>query len=153
MASFLKWLIFFCLLVVGSIFAMGYGVWTKIYSSDPTYLSVGVAGFFLLSTFFSGRAISMGDRGLKDDAIKFNDFAQATCMGLGMLGSLIGFTIILSGFTNLDTSNAAAIQAFVTNIGAGLSTAIYTTISGLGAAILIAPQSHLLQKKDDNINV
>ena len=57
-----------------------------------------------------------------------------------MIGTVIGFIAMLGGFINLDIENIETIQDLITELGSGMSTALYTTLTGLISSVLLKIQ-------------
>ena len=66
-----------------------------------------------------------------DRLIEVRWFTSDLCLTVGMMGTVIGFIMMLSGFKDVDVSEVKTIQTLVKNLGSGMSTALYTTLSGL----------------------
>jgi hypothetical protein len=62
-------------------------------------------------------------------------------MSLGMIGTMLGFIMMLAqGLSNIDTSDVAALQAVIGAMAYGMSTALITTLAGLIASLFIKLQ-------------
>ena len=66
-------------------------------------------------------------------------------LSLGMIGTVIGFMAMLSGFDSLDLSDPKAAQAMLIQLGTGMSTALITTAVGLVSSILLKLQFFMLE--------
>ena len=53
------------------------------------------------------------------------------CLSLGMIGTVIGFIQMLSGFSSIESGGTKAIQTLIGKMSYGMSTALYTTLVGL----------------------
>ena len=62
-----------------------------------------------------------------------------------MIGTIIGFIIVMKDFSTIDFSNLSTIQDLIKNLGSGISTALYTTLFGLVASILTKLQYFALE--------
>jgi len=58
-------------------------------------------------------------------------FASQMCLNLGMIGTVIGFIMMLVGFSHVDVSNVKSVQDLLASMSGGMSTALYTTLAGL----------------------
>jgi len=67
-------------------------------------------------------------------------FISDLTLTIGMIGTVIGFIAMLSGFINLDIENIETIQDLITELGSGMSTALYTTLTGLISSVLLKIQ-------------
>ena len=53
-------------------------------------------------------------------------------LALGMIGTVAGFIIMLgSSFEGLDVENVESLKQTLTDMAIGMSTALYTTLTGL----------------------
>ena len=68
-----------------------------------------------------------------------------------MIGTVIGFIMMLSGFATVDISNAKTIQDLVKALGVGMSTALYTTLVGLVCSICLKIQYFNLNQAIDKV--
>jgi len=58
-----------------------------------------------------------------------------------MVGTVTGFLYMLgTAFENIDVSNTQTLQDALSNMAIGMSTALYTTLTGLIASIIIKIQ-------------
>ena len=48
-----------------------------------------------------------------------------------MILAVVGFIMMLSGFSNVDTNSGDKIQVLLASMGGGMATALYTTLVGL----------------------
>ena len=134
-------------MVVAGAFCKEIGWADTLYSSDSTKLSVIISVVFLVSTVFSGYALFFGNKKSLQQTKRFNEFTGTSVLGLGMLGTLIGMSNMLGGFQNVVASDSGSVQQFISNLGTGVGVAIYTTISGLVASLLIGGQNYLVSKE------
>lgn len=74
----------------------------------------------------------------------FGAFAGDTLMKLGLLGTIIGFIMMLAPIGGLDPENKAAVRSSMSLMSAGMAVAMYTTLAGLAASILLKIQYSLL---------
>ncbi len=61
----------------------------------------------------------------------FGTFASDTLMKLGLLGTIIGFIMMLAPIGALDPENKAAIRSSMSLMSDGMAVAMYTTLAGL----------------------
>ena len=83
---------------------------------------------------------------------KIGWYLAETALALGMLGTLAGFLLMLgSAFANIDLANTATLQAALTNMALGMSTALYTTLVGLIVSIFLKSQLVNLEHYADGL--
>ena len=74
----------------------------------------------------------------------FGAFATDTLMKLGLLGTIIGFIIMLAPITGLDAADKVAMKSSMGLMSDGMAVAMYTTLAGLVGSILIRIQYYML---------
>lgn len=74
----------------------------------------------------------------------FGSFASDTLMKLGLLGTIIGFIMMLAPIAGLDADNRGALKSSMTLMSDGMAVAMYTTLAGLVGSILIKIQYYML---------
>ena len=67
-------------------------------------------------------------------------FASDTLMKLGLLGTIIGFIMMLAPIAGLDTGDRGSIKSSMSVMSDGMAVAMYTTLAGLVASILVKIQ-------------
>jgi len=78
-------------------------------------------------------------------------FASDTLMKLGLLGTIIGFIMMLAPIAGLDPENREAVRASMSSMSDGMAVAMYTTLAGLAASILVKIQYSLLDSATTKI--
>ena len=159
-SSWLRWWLFVILTGVGLIISFSVGWLSMIYNSDVTKLSVVIGVIYVVMTIWIGMStyqaskLESGSEKLKklNREQKVSWFVAAMFLSLGMIGTLVGFIIMLKdGFSNMDVSNAATMQKVMSSIAVGMGTALYTTLVGLIAGIGIRIQAFNLQYHLDSL--
>ena len=74
----------------------------------------------------------------------FGAFASDTLMKLGLLGTIIGFIIMLAPIATLDAADKAAMKSSMGLMSDGMAVAMYTTLAGLIGSILVRIQYYML---------
>jgi len=74
----------------------------------------------------------------------FGTFASDTLMKLGLLGTIIGFIIMLAPIAGLDATDRVMMKASMGLMGDGMAVAMYTTLAGLVGSILLKVQYYML---------
>jgi MotA/TolQ/ExbB proton channel family len=74
----------------------------------------------------------------------FGGFASDTAMKLGLLGTIIGFIIMLAPVAGLDASDKAMMKTSMGLMSGGMAVAMYTTLAGLVGSILLRVQYYML---------
>jgi hypothetical protein len=76
----------------------------------------------------------------------FGAFASDTLMKLGLVGTIIGFIVMLAPIANLDTADRGAIKSSMGLMSDGMAIAMYTTLAGLVGSILVRIQYYMLDE-------
>jgi hypothetical protein len=74
----------------------------------------------------------------------FGAFASDTLMKLGLLGTIVGFIIMLAPIAALDAADKVAMKSSMGLMSDGMAVAMYTTLAGLVGSILIRIQYYML---------
>jgi hypothetical protein len=74
----------------------------------------------------------------------FGSFASDTIMKLGLLGTIIGFIIMLAPIAGLDASDKSMMKSSMGLMSDGMAVAMYTTLAGLVGSILLKIQYYML---------
>src|SRR4051794_5898503 len=74
----------------------------------------------------------------------FGSFASDTLMKLGLLGSIIGFIVMLAPIAGLDATDRAMMKSSMGLMSDGMAIAMYTTLAGLVGSILLKVQYYML---------
>jgi hypothetical protein len=74
----------------------------------------------------------------------FGAFASDTLMKLGLLGTIIGFIIMLAPIASLDAADKVAMRSSMGLMSDGMAVAMYTTLAGLVGSILVRIQYYML---------
>ena len=74
----------------------------------------------------------------------FGNFAADSLMKLGLLGTIIGFIIMLAPIAGLDVSDKSVLKSSMGVMSDGMAVAMYTTLAGLVGSILLKLQYYML---------
>jgi hypothetical protein len=74
----------------------------------------------------------------------FGAFVSDTLMKLGLLGTIIGFIIMLAPITTLDAADKVSMKSSMGLMSDGMAVAMYTTLAGLVGSILVRIQYYML---------
>jgi len=78
-------------------------------------------------------------------------FASDALMKLGLLGTIIGFILMLAPIAGLDAADKASIKNSMGLMSDGMAVAMYTTLTGLIGAILLQTQYYLLDESTSKV--
>jgi hypothetical protein len=74
----------------------------------------------------------------------FGAFVSDTLMKLGLLGTIVGFIIMLAPIAGLDAADKVAMRSSMGLMSDGMAVAMYTTLAGLVSSILVRIQYYML---------
>lgn len=78
-------------------------------------------------------------------------FCTDIMIKLGLLGTIIGFVLMLSSVANVEDFDVSTMQKVLRLMSTGMGTALYTTLAGLVFSMLTAAQYYLLDRNADGI--
>jgi hypothetical protein len=73
-------------------------------------------------------------------------FASDVMMKLGLLGTIIGFILMLAPIAGLDSADRASVKSSMGLMSDGMAVAMYTTLTGLIGSVLSQTQYYLLDE-------
>lgn len=148
--AFWKWWTLFVLVCVSAIFMhSAYDIGGQIMEKDPTRISLLIIAILAICTFYIGY-LNYRIQFKKDPIIKhsFNPlwFASEAVLGLGMVGTLIGFMMVLStSFQTVDTASTEEMKHLLGDLSTGIGVALVTTLAGLIGSLYLKLQLVLLE--------
>jgi hypothetical protein len=159
--SIVIWVVGMLSISLGLEFCYFNGTLAHIYSSDVTKLSVVIAGIFCWQSFMCGRQLWRYDKNKSSRSEALGDVEKGwmwsdMVLSLGMIGTVIGFMVMLSGFAGADFSNVENTQELIAKLSYGMSTALATTLVGLTSSVLLKLQFFMLEaivRKEDETDL
>ena len=160
---FLKWWLFVTLIGVALAYLTIQDGWQMLWEKDATKLSFLLLAIFVQMTAWCGyktwRLSKFIDEGKQEEHIvekieslmEVGWFTSDLCLTIGMIGTVIGFIMMLSGFAALDVSNVKTVQDLVKALGIGMSTSLYTTLTGLICSAFLKIQYFNLNQAIDKV--
>ena len=138
----LKWWLVFCLTLLGFGTLYYFNMHSQLYHADVTKLSFLIIIIFMFTSVWIGRkTYDLETTSVIDDEIDVGWFIAESCLALGMVGTVTGFLYMLgTAFENIDITNAQTLQDALASMAKGMSTALYTTLTGLIASLIIKVQ-------------
>jgi hypothetical protein len=77
---------------------------------------------------------------------QLGSYAGDALMKLGLLGTVIGFIMMLGPIAGLDAADRASVRTSMGLMSDGMAVAMYTTLTGLIGSILVQTQYYMLDK-------
>jgi hypothetical protein len=141
----LKWWFIFCASMAALVTTGMMGLLDALWFADVSKLSFAILGLYFTYSAYLGYLTSQTNHRCKVTHIKKNVktgwFMSELMLGLGMIGTLVGFLILLNvSFASVDVSNTAAIKKLIADMSLGFSTSSLTTLVGLIASFLLKLQ-------------
>lgn len=113
------------------------GVFEQIYHGDATHITLGIMLLHVLTTL----KIGLDTFKSKKDHLEYIWTACESSMTLGMIGTAIGFIIMMTtAFGHGLPTTPQAIQNVLGQMVIGLGTALWTTACGLSSFLLLRIQ-------------
>jgi hypothetical protein len=77
---------------------------------------------------------------------QLGSFASDTLMKLGLLGTIVGFILMLAPVAGLDVGDKLSVKSSMGLMSDGMAVAMYTTLTGLVGSILVQTQYYMLEE-------
>ena len=131
MSKTLRWWLFFCISLTTMGIAHYFGMFAELYEKDVTKL-VSSIGLYVFTSLYIGKLTLDYKNGKDIDPIGIGWFISESMLALGMIGTVAGFILMLgSSFEGLDVDDISSLKQTLTEMAIGMSTALYTTLTGL----------------------
>ena len=126
------------------------GVLETLYYNDVTKLSVLMVAILLWQSCsclheIRNQCEPFPNDEVTDKVLERGWFLSDVLLSLGMLGTVIGFIAMLTGFVDIDFADAESVQGLIAQLGYGMSTALTTTLVGLISSIVLKIQFFMLE--------
>ena len=152
-AQILRWYTGVAIAIAGLEVAFFKGYLSDVYDNDVTKISVAIFSILLWQTYRTGKILFKTYQSvIPEDAIasckdeiESGWFWSDNVLSLGMIGTVIGFMTMLSGFITLDITDPESVQSIIAQLGSGMATALTTTLVGLIASVLIKIQFFMIE--------
>lgn len=144
MKAFLVWFLSFAIIMFFSFIAFDQGYFNELWSKDSSYISFIILALFYGFTVYAGRLSVLVDRESEEIVLPRLErlwFISDACLSLGMMGTIVGFIMMLSNLYDVDISKPKMVEKFIRELGYGLSVALYTTLVGLISSVILKLQA------------
>ena len=149
------WLVSILAIAAGLEIACRKGIIQNIYASDFTKLSVVIAVIFFWQTMICGNHMWLQTKKIaqyeeSEESIERGWLWSDIVLSLGMIGTVIGFMMMLTGFVGVDFSDFDSVQGLITKLSSGMATSLSTTLVGLTASVILKLQFFGLERVVEN---
>ena len=160
---FLKWWLFISAVMAGATYLYFTDMFALLWNKDATKLSYVLLLLFVfmsvwcgyktwrLSVFLDSNKTEKYIIEKIEHLMEVGWFTSDLCLSIGMMGTVIGFIMMLSGFSNVNVEDLSSVQGMIKGLGAGMSTALYTTLTGLVCSALLKIQYFNLSQAIDKV--
>ena len=160
---FLKWWLFMSAVMASSVLLAGLGLLGALWEKDASILRFVLLALFAvmsgwcgyktwrLSVFIDSNKTEPYLIEKIEHLMEVGWFTSDLCLSIGMMGTVIGFIMMLGGFANIDINDMATVQGLIKGLGVGMSTALYTTLTGLICSALLKIQYFNLSQAIDKV--
>jgi hypothetical protein len=136
--TFLQWWLFFVLQIIILGASYVYDLHLYILNNDQTHISFVLIGIWLLTSMRIGYK-------LKKEITTSNEkfwFIAETCMAIGMMGTVLGFILMLGGsnLASIDPTDVEGMKNVIGQLASGMATALLTTLTGLIVSVSLRTQ-------------
>ena len=150
-------------IMASSVLLAGLGLLGTLWEKDATKLSFVLLGLFSvmsgwcgyktwrLSVFIDSKKTEPYLIEKIEHLMEVGWFTSDLCLSIGMMGTVIGFIMMLGGFASVDINDMATVQGLIKGLGVGMSTALYTTLTGLICSALLKIQYFNLSQAIDKV--
>ena len=160
MKRFLEWWILFLIQLSGLGLCYYFDLIDWVWQNDATKLSFLVIGIWLVMTIKCGinavqfdKFHTLGDGFVKnrtrerlDARLESGWFASDQCLSIGMIGTVIGFLLMMSSLA-MDNTDFNTIKEMLKTMSTGMSTALITTAVGMIFGNLLKLQLFLVSRE------
>ena len=148
MKDFLYWWLIVCVVGASSYITHTMGWLVPLYTNDITYITFLITVVTILTTASLGYKFKMSNA----NSVDVEWFVSDVVLTLGMLGTIIGFMIMLQGtFSSIEFNDVHSIRLALSSMSQGLFTALNTTLLGLVSSIILKVQLILYENVKDNV--
>jgi hypothetical protein len=136
--AFLQWWLAFVLQIIILGASYVYELHLYILNNDQTYISFILIAIWLLTSMRIGYRLG---KNIQIGSEKFWFIAE-TCMAIGMMGTVLGFILMLGGsnLASIDPTDVEGMKNVIGQLASGMATALLTTLTGLIVSVSLRTQ-------------
>lgn len=137
----LKWWLIYCSSILIAGISHYFGFTELLTNGDPTRIGFFILAMFFLASTYVGKQTYAFESKQEIPDLKPQWFISQVFTTLGMIGTVIGFLLLLTQvFVDLDVSSHASLQNALVKMTTGMGTALLTTLVGLVCSSLLKVQ-------------
>jgi hypothetical protein len=155
---FLRWLLVFTIVAVGSFVLVLAGFIDKVNAADATKITFAIYIVFMLISLrvgFDAWRLRKGDAetaAMVERRQETGWFVSDTLVSLGLIGTVLGFILMLGvSFSEIKFDSPDSLRAALVKMGGGMSTALYTTAAGQICSVILNLQLFLVAREIDHV--
>jgi hypothetical protein len=134
--NFLKWWLVFVIQAITLGIIVYFGGMDYLLANDQTFLSFFIIFLWIITSLSIGYNLIR-----KKPVTDMHWFITDSCMSLGMIGTVLGFIIMLSTtLESIDPSNIESMKLAISQMASGMSIALLTTLCGLVTSLFLRVQ-------------
>ena len=144
MVKSLFWWVIVCLSVLFTYLMYDFGLLIPFYTQDITMLT------YFITVLLIGSTCSIGYKNIAGwENYDIEWFISDIVITLGMIGTIIGFILMLSGtFDTLKIADVDSVRLLISSMSKGLYTALNTTLAGLISSVVLKAQLIICDKRE-----
>lgn len=152
MRHFLEWWVVLLVQGSGLLLCQYFGLFEWVWEQDKTKISYLILFIWSMVTLYCGRLSFLADKNKLttyevEQKSELGWFSADILISLGMLGTVIGLLLMMSGIDLSASKNVLAAQEMLKTMSLGMSTAMITTACGIIFGNLIKLQFFLLTRE------
>ena len=139
----LFWWLIVCLVGICTYLTHASGWLFPLYNNDMTHLT------YLITVILGLTTLSIGYKAWRNRSMHLEWFASDLVLSLGMIGTIVGFMIMLYGtFGEIDVTDMESVRNVLSAMSSGLYTALSTTLLGLISSVILKCQISIIDPED-----
>lgn len=146
MTVFKRWFLMVVLVTVAGVALYHFGVVQDIFETDISRLSSVIMVLYIIGTALTGfSSYRVGTHHTlthnTEHRLYIGWFISEAMMVLGLAGTVIGFIVLFNGnFEGVSFDDPETIKEIIIAIASGMGVALYTTLVGIFASLLLKMQ-------------
>ena len=144
MIKSLFWWVIVCVSLLFTYLMYDFGLLIPFYTHDITMLT------YFITALLVGTTCSIGYKNIVEGwDYNVEWFISDVVITLGMIGTIIGFILMLSGtFDTLRIADVDSVRLLISSMSKGLYTALNTTLAGLISSVVLKAQLIICDERE-----